>query len=99
MESKEYWVSSLKMIFWVKTEDDVIIDSAPIGKKFIGQKFDKLKNWMEKQGDFKCQEIQIYYMDEEYYEEWKLSHEEEENKLRIDLEKEFNEIVIWDEND
>ncbi|MBI2449325.1 hypothetical protein HYV49_03430 [Candidatus Pacearchaeota archaeon] len=45
------------MTFWVKTEDDIIVDVAPIGKKFIGQKFDALRNWMEKQGDFLCETL------------------------------------------
>jgi hypothetical protein len=45
-----WWVSSEEMSFSVTTVDNKIIDSAPIGQKFIGQHLIKLLNWMKKQG-------------------------------------------------
>lgn len=45
-----WWVSSNKMTFGVVTVDNKIINSAPIGRKFIGQHLVRLLKWMNKQG-------------------------------------------------
>jgi hypothetical protein len=45
-----WWVSSKRMTFNVWTVDNIIIDSAPIGKKFTGQHIIRLLKWMKKQG-------------------------------------------------
>lgn len=54
---EEWWVSSKKMTFSVITVDNIIIDSAPIGRKFVGQHLIKLLKWMEKQGGLKVEKI------------------------------------------
>lgn len=48
-----WWVSSNRMTFGVTTVDNIIIDAAPIGKKFIGQHLVNLLKWMKKQGGLK----------------------------------------------
>lgn len=53
---KNWWVSSEKMTFGVKTVDNIITDAAPIGKKFIGQHFINLLKWMKKQGGLKVEQ-------------------------------------------
>ena len=48
---KHYWVSSKKMTFDVWVNDaEVIIDIAPIGKRFRGQTLTDLKRWLARQG-------------------------------------------------
>ena len=48
---KRYWVSSKKMTFEVTVSlDGIIVDAAPIARKFIGQRFINLRRWMAKQG-------------------------------------------------
>lgn len=54
---EEWWVSSKKMTFLVVTVDNIIIDSAPIGRKFVGQHLIKLLKWMQKQGDLKVEKL------------------------------------------
>jgi hypothetical protein len=46
-----WWLSSLRMTVGVITDDDIIIESAPIVKVFIGQPISNLESWMKKQGD------------------------------------------------
>lgn len=48
-----WWVSNRAMTFLVWTVNNKIIDTAPIGKKFIGQHLVKLLKWMKKQGGLK----------------------------------------------
>lgn len=48
-----WWVSSKRMTFEVVTVDNVIIDSAPIGRKFKGQHLMKFLKWLKKQGGLK----------------------------------------------
>jgi len=50
MKLKECMVSCPKMTVWVQTRQlnhrSIIVDTAPICRKFIGQKFTKLVGWM-----------------------------------------------------
>ena len=55
--TKEYWLSSLKMTIYCKTENNIIIDVAPIAKKFVGQNIKNLIQWMTKQGNFLWSEL------------------------------------------
>lgn len=48
-----HWVSSEKMTFACLVENDTIIYGAPIIRKFIGQPFNNLLRWMDKQGGLK----------------------------------------------
>lgn len=48
-----FWASTNKMTFDVEVKEKIIINSAPIGKKFIGQRFENLLRWMKKQGGLK----------------------------------------------
>jgi hypothetical protein len=57
--TKEFWLSSEKMTFWCKTENEIIVDVAPIAKKFIGQDIRNLFRWMKKQGNFLWSELKI----------------------------------------
>lgn len=55
-KTNRYWLSSLRMTFDVKTDtNNIILDTAPIAKKFIGQPIKNLMRWMRKQRGFKCQ--------------------------------------------
>jgi hypothetical protein len=48
---KRYWVSSNKMTFEVVVDDrEIVVDVAPIARKFVGQPFSNLRRWMAKQG-------------------------------------------------
>lgn len=53
---QNWWVSSNKMTFTITTVDNKIIDSAPIGRKFIGQHLVRLLKWMKKQGGLRVQQ-------------------------------------------
>lgn len=49
-----YWVSSGRMTFEVSVDErNIIRDTAPIGRKFIGQPLDNLARWMKRQGGFR----------------------------------------------
>lgn len=54
---QNWWISSHKMTIGVTTVDNIIIDAAPIVKKFIGQHLVKLLKWMQKQGDIKIEKL------------------------------------------
>ena len=45
----DWRVSTKRMTFWVRTDGLRIMDSAPIAKKFIGQRFENLICWLERQ--------------------------------------------------
>lgn len=47
-----WWMSSSKMTFTVTVKDGIIIETAAIGQKFIGQPLSNLEAWMRKQGNF-----------------------------------------------
>jgi hypothetical protein len=52
----EYWVSSKKITVWVKVDrGGKVASTANITKKFIGQKFTNLLNWMRYQGDLRIE--------------------------------------------
>ena len=55
--TKDYWVSTKRMTFWVEVTDGVISDSAPIGRKFIGQPYTNLIAWLRRQGGLQTQEL------------------------------------------
>ncbi len=46
MKLKECIVSCPKMTVWVQTKNNIIVDTAPICRKFIGRRFTKLVGWM-----------------------------------------------------
>ncbi len=52
----DYWLSSEKMTVLVKTdENETIIDSPPIVKRFRGQAIRNLVRWMRTQGGFRAE--------------------------------------------
>ena len=56
----EWWFSSEKMTVWVKTgKHGIIIDGAPIIKKFSGQPLENLERWMKRQGGFKKEKLNV----------------------------------------
>lgn len=52
-----YWLSSFKMTVGVKVENGIIVDAAPIVKKFLGSELKRLVAWMTKQGGFKLEKL------------------------------------------
>lgn len=49
----KYVLSSYKMSVFVETDQrDIIIDTANITRKFIGQPINNLRNWLRRQGGF-----------------------------------------------
>jgi len=55
---RSFWLSSRKMTMGVDTDDKgIIINSAPIVRKFKGQHIKNLVKWMKKQGGFKAKEL------------------------------------------
>lgn len=54
----EYWISSLRMTVGVTVNNaGVIVDAAPVVRKFIGQPFKNLTRWMEQQGGLRVEEL------------------------------------------
>jgi hypothetical protein len=54
-----FWLSSKKMTIGVDTDEKgIIIDSAPIVRKFRGQHIKNLVSWMRRQGGFKAKRIE-----------------------------------------
>ena len=45
----DYWFSCIAFTCWVRVEDEIITDGAPIIRKFIGQPFYNLIFWTRKQ--------------------------------------------------
>ncbi len=39
MKEKEWWVSCPRFTCWIKTRGNIIIDTAPIARKWINQNF------------------------------------------------------------
>jgi hypothetical protein len=63
-ERHNYWLSSNKMTVTVETELrtyspghelEIIIESPPITRRFVGQPIRNLIDWMHKQGGFKME--------------------------------------------
>lgn len=53
-----WWLSSHKMTFSVGVNDsNIIVDPAPIIKKFKGQPLNNLIGWMKKQGGFRSEKM------------------------------------------
>lgn len=50
---KTYYCSSRKMTIKVKVRRGIIIRTAPITHKFVGQSFDNLRKWLTKQGGYR----------------------------------------------
>jgi hypothetical protein len=50
---KWYWLSSNKMTISADVEKGVIIETAPVARKFVGQPIQNLIRWMRKQGGFR----------------------------------------------
>lgn len=57
-EQIEWFVSGEKMTLWVMTDNwRMIIDCAPIARKFIGQPLANLTRWMGKNGGVKVERL------------------------------------------
>lgn len=50
---EEWWFSSDKMTVSVSVENGIIVATAPITRKFIGQPLDNLVRWMRSLGGFR----------------------------------------------
>jgi len=57
---QHYQFSSAKFTVYVKMEDGIIIDTAPVTRKFIGQPYSNLVYWMKKFGDVKFYNLDNY---------------------------------------
>ncbi len=53
----DYYVSSSIGTCCVVVKNGIIIDTARLWKKFIGQRFDNLRNWLKKFGNLHVEEI------------------------------------------
>ena len=53
----EFWLSTNRMTIWVKSENGIIVDAAPIARRFIGQPGKNLQAWLRKQGGFQWAEL------------------------------------------
>ena len=47
-----YWLSTDKMTVYAEVKDDIIINAAPIIRKFINQPAINLWRWLDKLGNF-----------------------------------------------
>ena len=55
---KKLWLSSKKMTIFADVDaDHMIIDTAPIARKFIKQPVINLVRWMEKQGGLRIERL------------------------------------------
>jgi hypothetical protein len=51
---KRYWVSSDKItVEAVVSDAGIVIDTAPVTKRFVGQPFSNLRHWLIKQGGYR----------------------------------------------
>jgi len=56
---REWWLSSNRMTFFVAVDDrQVIVEAAPIARKFVGQPLEHLERWMARQGGFRKERIE-----------------------------------------
>lgn len=53
-ELERWWLSSEKMTIAVTIKGGMVVESAPIARKFIGQPAKSLGAWMRKQGGFQA---------------------------------------------
>ena len=49
----KHWMSCYKFTIKVSTVNGIIVETAPIARKFIGQPFANLERWMKKLGGYK----------------------------------------------
>lgn len=55
---RAWWFSSNRMTVFVEvSEDGVVVQTAPVTRKFVGQPVANLERWMRKQGGFRKKEI------------------------------------------
>lgn len=52
-----WWLSTEKMTVGVAIEEGLIVEAAPIVRRFIGQPSKNLGNWMRKQGGFRAAKL------------------------------------------
>lgn len=52
-----WWLSSERMTVVVDTVNDIIVDGAPVVRKFRCQPLNNLIGWMKKQGGFRMEEL------------------------------------------
>ena len=58
MISRHWWLSSKRMTLYVGTNSsDIVVKTAPIGRKFIGQHIRNIANWLKRQGGFQYKEL------------------------------------------
>jgi hypothetical protein len=54
----DFWISSLWATGWVQVDDEgIIIDTAPVWKKFRGQCIEALTTWLKKKSEVKVVKI------------------------------------------
>lgn len=51
--NKVFWVSCRLFTVRVEVRDNIIVNAAPVVKRFQGQPFNNLKRWMAKFGKFR----------------------------------------------
>lgn len=51
--SQEWWLSTRRMTFQATVNKGIVVDAAPIARRFIGQSFKRLKDWLRRQGGFR----------------------------------------------
>lgn len=56
----EYWVSGTQATGWVKVKDKIVIDTCPIFKKFVGQDFSNLTDWLKDVKWRRLNESEVY---------------------------------------
>ena len=54
------WLSSLRMTVGISVVDGIIVDAAPVVRKFVGQRLRNLVGWMQQHGGFKMVELKNY---------------------------------------
>lgn len=54
-----WWFSSSRMTFDVLVHGGVIIDAAPIARKFVGQPVTNLERWMRRQGGLRIERLDL----------------------------------------
>lgn len=49
----KWWLSSRRMTVVVEEQGNLVVDAAPIVRKFIGQPLENLTRWMRRQGGYR----------------------------------------------
>jgi hypothetical protein len=52
-----YWLSTERMTIGAEVRDGLIVNAAPIARKFIGQPSKNLGTWLRNQGGFMAERI------------------------------------------